>query len=180
MKFKTKFKNKIFYSVVALAVAGFGAKAMAQADSTGSRGVFRANTTRIEVPPTTPSGSQCGLRVTGSRGEAYELVLCQGFDMLGQEAGWSTTITVPHVGACTGNAETGLQCDPDTVSIERGFIPKTPGISYDAYGVALAVGGAGWQAYRSSCPETYTLRLVSRVWDTTTGTWGTTVTCMKD
>lgn len=54
---KTKFKSS-FYLLVALAAAGFGSTALAQADSTSHRGVYFSNAVRVDLPAV--AGTQCG------------------------------------------------------------------------------------------------------------------------
>jgi hypothetical protein len=157
---KTKFK--IFYLLVALSLFGFGGQAMAQQDSTNVRGVFRANMGRLDLPTTSPAGTQCGWRDGNGDGSASSALraACQGYDLVGNAAGWNATLYSPEVApVCYSGYNADVCTGGSPATYAPGFIPygSTP---VDAYGNVLVVGGAGWVAGRAACPTAYSLTVI--------------------
>jgi hypothetical protein len=102
-------------------------------------------------PPSTggASGSQCGLRSTGSRGELYTMNYCQGYDLLGTPGSRPVYYTFPGFSDCVGGTSES-SCTPvdipaytlhatlrdgeyihmimwyDSTNVPRGFFNPTP------------------------------------------------------
>jgi hypothetical protein len=186
MKSNSKSKTYFYYLFVALALAALalaavGAQAQTQArsaDSTSMHGVFRANSPKVDLPA---GGTHCGLRVTGSRGELYTLVLCQGHDIAEHPdtpAGWNTIL---YQAAIPPQCDEGGCFSGQPAGYFPRFVPHGSSITSDGYGTPLVVGGAGWVAYApgpTPCPPAYRYELVMRAWDIGAGNWGTSYTCL--
>jgi hypothetical protein len=159
-----------FYLLIALAVAGFGAQA--QEDSTKMRGVYRANIGKIDLPTPSPAGSWCGSLVNGVTA-AY----CQGYDLVGNAAGWNTILHWPEVtGLCGGGDAGTYECIVRAESYEPGFVSfGSP--PYDGYGNLLTVNGPGWVNGKTACPDTYALTQVTSV--NILGDYKYSHTCLK-